>query len=82
MIEKNSTNAYVFLNTKVGQEKNVLDKVLKLPETVEGRVTIGQWDVVMKVKVRKYEDLRPLVTNQIRSMDDVIETWTMIVAGD
>ncbi len=79
MSDKKATNAYVFLNTKVGKEKSVLDEILKLPQTLEGKVTIGQWDVVMKVEVDKYEDLRPLVTNKIRALDDVIETWTMIV---
>ena len=79
MSDKKATNAYVFLNTKVGKEKSVLNEILKLPQTLEGKVTIGQWDVVMKVEVDKYEDLRPLVTNKIRALDDVIETWTMIV---
>ena len=79
MSDKKATNAYVFLNTKVGKEKSVLNEILKLPQTLEGKVTIGQWDVVMKVEVDQYEDLRPLVTNKIRALDDVIDTWTMIV---
>ena len=62
----------------VGAEKEVLEKLRELPEVAEAHVVYGVYDLVVKVRVERQEDLREVLTNKLRRMEKIRSTLTML----
>ena len=71
--------AYILLNAVLGAEDDILLNLRKLEEVEECFITMGSFDLICRVKVADTKDLRPLVTNKIRSIDGVRQTMTVII---
>jgi len=50
-----------------------------LDEVVEGYIVMGSFDLIIRVEVPDAKDLRPLVTNKIRTLSGVRQSMTVIV---
>jgi DNA-binding Lrp family transcriptional regulator len=70
--------AFVLISTDVGAEKEVLEKLRELPEVAEAHVVYGVYDLVVKVRVERQEDLREVLTNKLRKMEKIRSTLTML----
>ena len=71
--------AYVLINTEIGSETDVL-KVLKKVEGVkEAYAVYGVYDIIAKITAETMDKLKELVTWQVRRLDKVRSTLTMIV---
>jgi len=70
--------AFVLISTDVGAEKEVLEKLRELPEVAEAHVVYGVYDLVVKVRVKRQEDLREVLTNKLRRMEKIRSTLTML----
>jgi DNA-binding Lrp family transcriptional regulator len=70
--------AFVLISTDVGAEKEVLEKLRELPEVAEAHVVYGVYDLVVKVRVERQEDLREVLTNKLRRMEKIRSTLTML----
>jgi DNA-binding Lrp family transcriptional regulator len=77
-MEDTSTKAFIMINTEVGKEQIALDELKELPETIEGYVTMGSYDIILKIKTDDVSSLRPLVTDKIRKVQGVLQTMTVI----
>ena len=73
------TQAYILINVVLGKEKEILDELNKLDEIMEAYITMGSFDLIAKADVPDTKDLRPLVTNKIRTINGVRQTMTVIV---
>lgn len=73
------TIAYVLVNSDVKQEEKVKKELLQLDEVKEAYMVYGTYDVVIKIEVDDLEKLRDVVTNGIRSADNINSTSTLIV---
>ncbi|MCD6242639.1 Lrp/AsnC ligand binding domain-containing protein [Candidatus Bathyarchaeota archaeon] len=72
-------SAFVLINTEIGAESEVL-KLLKGIEGVEeAHAVYGVYDIVAKVKAETMDKLKEIVTWNIRRLDKVRSTLTMIV---
>ncbi|MHA2251243.1 MAG: Lrp/AsnC family transcriptional regulator [Candidatus Kariarchaeaceae archaeon] len=74
-----TTNAFILLNVVLGKESELLDKLKTLAEVQEGYIVMGSFDIIIKVEVSDAKDLRPLVTNKIRTLGGVRQTMTVII---
>ncbi|MEM0023666.1 MAG: Lrp/AsnC ligand binding domain-containing protein [Thermofilaceae archaeon] len=70
--------AYVLINTEVGAEREVLEKLREIPEVVEAYIVFGIYDVIAKVSVDRQELLGEVVTNKLRRLEKVRHTLTII----
>jgi len=70
--------AFVLISTDAGAEKEVLEKLKEFPEVAEAYIIYGVYDLVVKVRVERQEDLRDIVTNKLRRMEKVRSTLTML----
>ena len=72
-------SAFVLINTEIGAENDVL-KALKGIEGIEEAYAVyGVYDIIAKVKAETMDKLKEIVTWNIRRLDKVRSTLTMIV---
>lgn len=70
--------AYVLLIVKPGEESKVSEKLLKLKEVKDVSVVYGEYDIVAKIEKPTMEELQNFLIKQVRAMDEVERTSTMI----
>ncbi len=71
--------AIVMLNTEVGMENEIFEKVFEIPEVKEVYMVYGIHDLVVVIEAETMEKLRNLITEKIRKMKGVKSTLTSIV---
>jgi DNA-binding Lrp family transcriptional regulator len=72
--------AYILINVKTGAERPIYETLKKVKGIVEVNELYGEWDLIAKVSVQTVEDLDVIITEKIRSLPDIRNTTTMIVA--
>jgi DNA-binding Lrp family transcriptional regulator len=73
------SSAFVLINTEVGAGKEILEKVRKMENIVEAYNVYGRYDIIAKVEAESMAKLKETVSWNIRRMDKVQSTSTMIV---
>ncbi len=71
--------AFVMINTEIGSEKEVLDEIKKIDAVKESYITYGVYDMVAKVSADTMDKLEEIVTWNVRRLDKVRSTLTLIV---
>ena len=71
--------AYVLLNTKNGSEVDVLRELRKIERVEEAIIVYGAYDIILRVESNSMRELERTVTWEIRKMDYVTATQTMII---
>ena len=71
--------AFILINTELGSENNVKEKLLELPEIEEAHTVYGVYDVIAKIKVESMDTIKHIVFSKIRAMENVRGTLTTIV---
>ena len=71
--------AYVLINSEIGAEDVVLKELKKIKNVVEAYTVYGVYDIIAKVQAESMEKLKECVTWNIRRLEKVRSTLTMIV---
>ncbi len=71
--------AYVLLNCDLGAESDIIEKIKQVPEVVEVSGVFGVYDIIVRVTSDDMDKLREIITWNIRKIDKVRSTLTMIV---
>ncbi len=74
-----AAQAFILLNCVLGKESELLEELKSHDEVIEGYIVMGSFDLIIKVEVPDAKDLRPLVTNKIRTLPGVRQSMTVIV---
>jgi len=72
-------SAFVMINTEVGAEKEVLERLRKLTDIKESYAVFGIYDIVAKIEADSMEKLKEIIDWRIRRLDKIRSTLTMIV---
>jgi DNA-binding Lrp family transcriptional regulator len=72
-------SAYVLINAEIGFEDSVLTELNKLENIKESYVTYGVYDIVAKVEAESMDKLKDVISQNIRRLEKVRSTLTMIV---
>jgi len=72
--------AFVFINTEIGAEDEVMEALIKMSEVMEAMIVYGPYDLVVKVSTDTAESLRKLISEKIRKLPKIKNTTTLIVA--
>ena len=70
--------AYVLINCDLGSEESVIDELKHVDTVKEVHGTFGAYDIVAKVASDKAESLRESITWQIRKINNVRSTLTLM----
>ncbi|MCK4845402.1 MAG: Lrp/AsnC ligand binding domain-containing protein [Candidatus Heimdallarchaeota archaeon] len=70
--------AYILINSEIGKEQEVQEHLLKLPNVVEAYVLYGVYDLIAKIEAEDTATLKNIVTQNLRDLENVRSTMTMI----
>jgi DNA-binding Lrp family transcriptional regulator len=73
--------AFVLVNTEIGSEGEVLTAIKKVEGIQEAYNVYGVYDIVAKIGADSMDKLKEIVTWNIRRLDKVRSTLTMIVTS-
>mgnify|MGYP000536503929 CR=1 FL=1 len=71
--------AFVLINAEIGAEEEVLKELKKIKNVKEAYVVYGVYDIIAKIEAENMDRLKEVVTWNIRRLDKVRSTLTMIV---
>jgi DNA-binding Lrp family transcriptional regulator len=74
--------AYVLLTIETGAVENVLNVLKKMDTVKETYMVYGVYDIVATVEAKTMAKLKEIVTWNLRSLDKVRSTLTMIVVNE
>jgi DNA-binding Lrp family transcriptional regulator len=74
--------AYVLITTETGAVKNVLKALKEIDAVQETYMVYGVYDIIATVKAETMVKLKQIVTWDLRSLDRVRSTLTMIVVQE
>jgi len=72
--------AYVLLNVMPGYEVQTVEKLKSIKGVSEVDELYGEWDAILKIQAGTLEEMNGILTDKIRSVKEIKETSTMIVA--
>lgn len=73
--------AYVLVNTELGQEAAVVEELSVVPGISGAHSLYGIYDVIVEVEAETMEKVKEIVFNNIRRLDSVKTTITLITYG-
>jgi len=73
--------AYVMINCEMGAEQYVLEKIQPIKEVKEAIGVFGNYDVLVKIQCARVEDISHTITTNIRSLDKIKCTTTLMCAN-
>jgi len=72
--------AYVLINTEAGQEQEVVNLLKTMKSVKEAYTVYGVYDAIALVETEKLDDLKNVVSYELRKINGVRSTVTMMVA--
>ena len=70
--------AYVLLNSELGQDSTVETELKDVPEVKEVYAVYGVYDFIVKVEAGGMSELKDIITNTIRRLQNVRSSLTLI----
>ena len=72
------TIAYVLLNSELGQDSMVETSLKDVPEVKEIYAVYGVYDFIVKLEAGGMSELKDIITNKIRRIQNVRSSLTLI----
>jgi DNA-binding Lrp family transcriptional regulator len=73
------TIAYVLINTETGAELDVVRELKNIEGVQEAEPVYGAYDIVVRVASESPQELKRIITWQIRKIDRIKEAFTNII---
>ena len=70
--------AYVLLHSELGQESTVETSLKDVPEVKEIYAVYGVYDYIVKLEAAGMSELKDIITNKIRRIQNVRSSLTLI----
>ncbi len=74
--------AIVLIQTEIGAESTVMEKLYSIPEVKEVYIVYGIYDVIAKVEAESLERIREVITSKIRKLPEIRTTSTMVIVEE
>ncbi|UCD43996.1 MAG: Lrp/AsnC ligand binding domain-containing protein [Candidatus Bathyarchaeota archaeon] len=74
--------AYVLINTELGQENDVVRELSNVNGITGIHSLYGIYDVIVQVEAESMDKVKEIVFNNIRRLDSVKTTITLITYGE
>ena len=73
--------AYVLVTVAIGKMNTVISDLNKFENIVKLDTVTGPCDIIVKLNVKDYHELKEIVINRIRNIDGVVGCCTSLVVG-
>lgn len=71
--------AFVLINTDMGADAEVSNKLKEIEEVKDVYGVYGVYDIVVRIEAETLQKLKDAISNKIRTLENVRSTLTMIV---
>lgn len=71
--------AFVLINAEIGREIEVLDTLKGIDAVEEAYMVYGVYDILARVKADTMNKLKEIITSNVRLLNKIQSTLTMIV---
>ena len=71
--------AFVLFNVSSGSEDQVLNDAKKIKGVQEVYISYGVYDLLLKIQADSMDELKELVTHELRTINNVRSTLTLIL---
>ena len=71
---------FVLITTEPGQEKTVRDRLEEIELVTSGWMLFGEYDLIARVQADNEYDLTRCIVEEIRPMEGIVDTKTLIGA--
>jgi DNA-binding Lrp family transcriptional regulator len=75
----NMPMAFVMMNVKVGTDRDVVGGLRRLKYVEKVYEVYGVYDIIVEVKADSMSELKETVNSEIRRLENVLSTHTIIV---
>ncbi|XES77263.1 MAG: Lrp/AsnC ligand binding domain-containing protein [Candidatus Bathyarchaeia archaeon] len=72
-------SAIVLVNTEVGEESKVLERIKKIEGVEEAHTLWGVYDLMVKIKANSIDKLKETIKSHLRRMDNVNALLTLMI---
>ena len=69
--------SFVMISTRPSMEKKVYNRLKKNQKIVEMHPLFGEFDLIVKIEGKDYDEIGKFVIDNIRSIDGVLNTQTL-----
>ncbi len=76
-----TTEALLLINVDAGTQAQLTKELKSIQKVREVYLTYGVYDFIVKLEAETQEELKEVITYQIRALRNVRTTLTMVVAG-
>jgi len=70
--------AYVLINCELGSEESIISQLKNIDGIIEVHGTFGAYDILAKIESSTVEALRETITWEIRKIDKIRSTLTLM----
>jgi predicted transcriptional regulator len=74
--------ALVLMNVEPGREKEIAERLIKVPNVTEVLSVPGIYDLVVRIEAETVDELAKTITEHIRTMREVRDTLTLVAAPE
>lgn len=71
--------AFVLVNAEIGSEDEVLEDLRGTKGVIGSWIVYGVYDIVAKIEADTMDELKEIITTNIRGLENVRSTLTMII---
>ena len=71
-------SAYILINCEIGEESSVMTQLKEMSNVVEVHIVYGVYDLIAKIDAEDTDSLKKIVTENLRVLEKVRSTMTMI----
>ncbi|OLS31977.1 MAG: hypothetical protein HeimAB125_13590 [Candidatus Heimdallarchaeota archaeon AB_125] len=71
-------SAYILINCEIGEEASVMSQLKEMPNVSEVHIVYGVYDLIAKIEAEDTDSLKKIVTENLRVLEKVRSTMTMI----
>ena len=68
---------FVLMHIIPGHEYEVYNKLSKVPEIIEIHPLFGEYDLIVKIEAKDFEDIGEIVKNKIKRIYGISDTETL-----
>ncbi|HXP51898.1 MAG TPA: Lrp/AsnC ligand binding domain-containing protein [Bacteroidia bacterium] len=71
-------SAFLLINCKLGSDRDVMNRLSKIPVVIEVYRVYGAYDIIVKVSAETVEKLQEALKFDLKGLDNVVSTVTLL----
>jgi DNA-binding Lrp family transcriptional regulator len=71
-------SAYVLINCTLGSDKEIISRLMEMPLVIQAYRVYGAYDIIVRVAAGTVEELQQAVKSDIRRLDNIVSTVTLV----